>query len=69
MRRPSVDELPESDRLKVLSLDVTDPGSIALALSHAGQIDALVNTAGLGMLNVLEGADIAQVREEGLAPS
>ncbi|EKE70457.1 short-chain dehydrogenase/reductase SDR [Celeribacter baekdonensis B30] len=69
MRRPSVDELPGSDRPKVLPLDVTDPGSIALALSHAGQIDALVNTAGLGMLNVLEGADIAQVREEGLAPS
>lgn len=69
MRRPSAEGLPESDRLKVLPLDVTDPGSIALALAHLDQIDALVNTAGLGMLNVLEGADIAQVREEGLAPS
>ncbi len=69
MRRPSADELPESDRPKVLLLDVTDPESIALALAHLDQIDALVNTAGLGMLNVLEIADIAQVREEGLAPS
>ncbi|WP_417266749.1 hypothetical protein [Celeribacter baekdonensis] len=42
---------------------------IASAISRTGQIDALVNTAGVGMLNVLEGADITQAREEGLAPS
>ncbi|QDY69292.1 SDR family oxidoreductase [Qingshengfaniella alkalisoli] len=63
MRSPSVEGLPESGRLQVLSLDVTDPESIAAAIADAGQIDALVNNAGVGMLNVLEGADIARARE------
>lgn len=63
MRSPSVEGLPESDRLQVLALDVTDPESIAAAIADAGQIDALVNNAGVGMLNVLEGADIARARE------
>ncbi len=63
MRNPSGEGLPESDRLQVLALDVTDPESIAAAIADAGQIDALVNNAGVGMLNVLEGADIARARE------
>ncbi len=63
MRGPSAEGLPESDRLQVLPLDVTDPDSIASAIAGAGQIDALVNNAGVGMLNVLEGADIGRARE------
>ena len=63
MRSPSADGLPDSDRLQLLPLDVTDPESIAAAVKAAGQIDALVNNAGVGMLNVLEGATIAQARE------
>ncbi|MFY0648535.1 SDR family oxidoreductase [Sulfitobacter geojensis] len=63
MRNPSVEGLPESDRLQVMAQDVTDPESIAAARADAGQIDALVNNAGVGMLNVLEGADIARARE------
>lgn len=63
MRTPSTDGLPTSDRLHVLPLDVTQPDSIAAALAEAGPIDALVNNAGVGMLNVLEGADIAKARE------
>jgi NAD(P)-dependent dehydrogenase (short-subunit alcohol dehydrogenase family) len=63
MRSPSAEGLPESDRLKVLPLDVTDPESIAAAIANAGHIDALVNNAGVGMLNVLEGAEIARARE------
>ena len=63
MRSPSADGLPASDRLQLLPLDVTDPDSIAAAVEAAGQIDALVNNAGVGMLNVLEGATIAQARE------
>ncbi|SDX66279.1 SDR family oxidoreductase [Litoreibacter albidus] len=63
MRSPSAAGLPEGERLKVLALDVTDPESIAAAVADAGQIDALVNNAGVGMLNVLEGADIDRVRE------
>lgn len=63
MRSPSVEGLPESVRLQVLALDVTAPESIAAAIADAGQIDALVNNAGVGMLNVLEGTDIARARE------
>ena len=47
----------------MLALDVTDPESIAAAIDSAGRIDALVNNAGVGMLNVLEGADIVRARE------
>lgn len=42
---------------------MTDPDSITAALGAAGPIDALVNNAGVGMLNVLEGADISRARE------
>lgn len=63
MRKPSAEGLPASDHLQVLPLDVTDPESIAAAIAGAGPIDALVNNAGVGMLNVLEGADMAQARE------
>ncbi len=63
MRSPSTEGLPASDRLQVLPLDVTDPDGIAATLEAAGPLDALVNNAGVGMLNVLEGADIARARE------
>ena len=63
MRHPSAEGLPVSDRLRLLPLDVTQPDSIAAAVTEAGPLDALVNNAGVGMLNVLEGAEIAQARE------
>ena len=63
MRRPATQGLPTSDRLRVLPLDVTQPDSIAAALAKAGPVDALVNNAGVGMLNVLEGAGIDKARE------
>lgn len=63
MRRPREDLLPSHDRLNILPLDVTDADSIAKAVEAAGAIDALVNNAGVGMLNVLEGADMGEVRE------
>jgi len=63
MRNPSAEGLPVSDRLHLLALDVTDARSIAAAVAAAGPLDALVNNAGVGMLNVLEGADIARARE------
>ncbi|MEM5500449.1 SDR family oxidoreductase [Ahrensia kielensis] len=63
MRSPSAGGLPSSDRLQLLPLDVTDPNSIASALEKAGPLDALINNAGVGMLNVLEGAEIAKARE------
>jgi NAD(P)-dependent dehydrogenase (short-subunit alcohol dehydrogenase family) len=63
MRAPSAEGLPVSDRLRLLPLDVTDADSIAKAVAESGPIDALVNNAGVGMLNVLEGVDITRARE------
>ena len=55
MRTPQDGILPVSDRLRVLPLDVTDPASIAAAIAAAGPVDVLVNNAGIGWLNALEG--------------
>lgn len=63
MRTPKADILPASDRLKVLPLDVTDALSIARCIEAAGPIDVLVNNAGIGFLNALEGTPIETVRK------
>lgn len=63
MLTPSAEGLPVSDKLRLLPLDVTDADSIAAAIAGAGPLDALVNNAGVGMLNVLEGAEIPRARE------
>ncbi|MES2143780.1 MAG: SDR family oxidoreductase [Pseudomonadota bacterium] len=63
MRTPAAEGLPISERLRILPLDVTQPMSIEAALAESGPIDALVNNAGVGMLNVLEGAAIDKARE------
>ncbi len=63
MRQPREDVLPPSDRLRVIALDVTDPASIEGAVMAAGPIDVLVNNAGIGWLNALEGTPMAAVRE------
>jgi NAD(P)-dependent dehydrogenase (short-subunit alcohol dehydrogenase family) len=53
--------------LKILPLDVTDPGSIAAAIADGvagfGAIDVLVNNAGIGMASVVEATPDAVVRE------
>ncbi len=48
MRAPHAELLPASDRLRILSLDITNPDSIAKAIPEAGTIDVLVNNAGFG---------------------
>lgn len=63
MRTPRHDLLPASDRLTIMALDVTNADSIAEAVEAAGPLDALVNNAGVGMLNVLEGSEISKARE------
>ncbi|MFI1585907.1 SDR family oxidoreductase [Embleya sp. NPDC020630] len=60
-RRPDV--LPESDRLRIVELDVTKPDTITTALEAAGPIDALVNNAGIPSISVFEGTPMARVRE------
>ncbi|MHB8287162.1 MAG: SDR family oxidoreductase, partial [Caulobacteraceae bacterium] len=63
MRTPRHDLLPASDRLRVLALDVTDLDSIAQTVAAAGPIDVLVNNAGVGLLNAVEGVSMDQVHE------
>ncbi|MEE7456804.1 short-chain dehydrogenase/reductase [Methylorubrum populi] len=63
MRTPRAVELPASHRLRVLALDVTDATSIQRAVDSAGPIDVLVNNAGIGWLNALEGTPMDVVRE------
>lgn len=63
MRTPRADGLPESDRLRVIELDVTKPESITGAFEAAGPIDVLVNNAGVPSISVFEGTPMARVRE------
>lgn len=63
MRTPRPDVLPASDRIRILPLDVTDADSIARAVEAAGPIDALVNNAGIGFLNAVEGTPMATARD------
>lgn len=63
MRTPRADVLPASEHLRVLALDVTDARSIRQAVEAAGPIDVLVNNAGIGVLNALEGTPMDVARE------
>ncbi|WP_053720115.1 SDR family oxidoreductase [Saccharothrix sp. NRRL B-16348] len=63
MRTPRPDVLPESDRLRVLQLDVAEPESITAAFEAAGPVDVLVNNAGVPSIGVFEGTPMARVRE------
>lgn len=63
MRTPQEDILPRSERLRLLPLDVTQPGSITAAIKAAGPIDVLVNNAGLGLFGAFEATPISTVRE------
>ncbi|RUO35089.1 short-chain dehydrogenase/reductase [Aliidiomarina soli] len=63
MRNPANNVLPQSANLKVLALDVTQPDSIARALSDSGPIDVLVNNAGIGLFGAFEATPMSTVRE------
>lgn len=63
MRKPREDILPRSPHLTILPLDVSDADSIKKAIAAAGPIDALVNNAGIGMLNPLEGSSMDSIRD------
>ena len=63
MRRPQAELCPASERLIVLPLDVTDAQSIADCLAAAGEVDVLVNNAGIGMVGAFEASPMRQVRK------
>lgn len=63
MRVPQPDRLPQSDRLAILPLDIRHPDSIRSCIDAAGPIDVLVNNAGIGWLNALEGTSMETARD------
>ena len=63
MRTPRDGVLPRSERLRVLALDVTQPGSIADAVGASGPIDVLVNNAGIGVIGAFEATPMATARD------
>ena len=63
MRTPQADLLPASDKLRMLPLDVTKAESIHAAIAAAGPIDVLVNNAGVGYFNALEGVPMETIRK------
>ncbi|HEU5295432.1 MAG TPA: SDR family oxidoreductase [Burkholderiaceae bacterium] len=63
MRKPRADLFPDSPRMRVLALDVTNPSSIAAALEMSGPIDVLVNNAGIGLFGAFEATPMATTRE------
>ncbi len=63
MRSPREGLFEPSDRLRILSLDVTRADSIAAAVEAAGPIDVLVNNAGIGVVGAFEATPMTQVRK------
>ncbi|WP_298983025.1 SDR family oxidoreductase [uncultured Roseibium sp.] len=62
MRKPDAALLPSSDQLRILPVDVSDKASIASAIEATGEIDALVNNAGVGWLSPFEGTSDENLR-------
>jgi len=67
MRTPGKGELPKSERLRELRLDVTDRASIDAAIREGiaafGGLDVVVNNAGIGMLGAFEATSEKIMRE------
>lgn len=63
MRTPREGVLPQHENLKLLALDVTSEESIRRAIHAAGPIDAIVNNAGIGLLNAVEGTPLQSIRD------
>lgn len=63
MRHPDPSLFAETDRLRVLPLDVTSADSIASLFEAAGPVDALVNNAGIGGIGAFEAMPMSFIRQ------
>jgi NAD(P)-dependent dehydrogenase (short-subunit alcohol dehydrogenase family) len=63
MRTPQPDILPQSARMRLLPLDVTDSDSIQSVIDATGPIDVLVNNAGVGVVGAFEATPLTTARE------
>jgi len=63
MRHPDPSLFAETDRLRVLPLDVTSADSIASLFEAAGPIDVLVNNAGIGGIGAFEAMPMSFIRQ------
>ncbi|KFN43540.1 SDR family NAD(P)-dependent oxidoreductase [Arenimonas oryziterrae] len=61
MRTPRPELFPVSPNLQLLALDVTDVASIRAAFDAAGDLDAIVNNAGIGVVGAFEATPMATV--------
>ncbi|RYE86556.1 MAG: SDR family oxidoreductase, partial [Myxococcales bacterium] len=66
MRSPQTGLFAPSERLRVVALDVTRPDSIASAVGEGiaafGQLDVVVNNAGVGLMSALEVTPLETIR-------
>lgn len=65
MRVVNNDVLPAHGRLSLLPLDVTNNESIMAAFAAAGDVDVLVNNAGIGLVSAFEATPMASVHSSG----
>jgi len=63
MRTPRTEILPQSDRIRILPLDVTKAESISAAIEASGPIDVLINNAGIGLVGAFEASPMSYVRK------
>lgn len=63
MRHPDPSLFAETDRLRVLPLDVTSADSIASLFEAAGPVDVLVNNAGIGGIGAFEAMPLSFIRQ------
>lgn len=62
MRKPRPELFDGMENIKVVALDVTDEANIAAVFKQVERIDVLVNNAGVGGMNSLEGMSSETIR-------